>query len=153
MLICVCHSHGKLCRGLLDENKQCELHVLCRCAYLSITGQRHGAWRERRQRAMIPSALVSVNEPFPAKWINWLIVTSSVVAVGETIPPWPRMRRAVIQQSSFSSTQGIWGIYNGRGRNSCSVQTWLLQCSLGRSSSQFHPTSTINPKRCCKINL
>ncbi len=36
---------------------------------------------------------------------------------------------------------------------SCSVQTWLLQCSLGRSSSQFHQTSTINPKRCCKINL
>ncbi len=34
-----------------------------------------------------------------------------------------------------------------------SVQTWLLQCSLGRSSSQFHQTSTINPKRCCKINL
>ncbi len=35
----------------------------------------------------------------------------------------------------------------------CSVQTWLLQCSLGRSSSQFHQTSTINPKRCCKINF
>ncbi len=31
------------------------------------------------------------------------------------------------------------------------VQTWLLQCSLGRSSSQFHQTSTINTKRCCKI--
>ncbi len=36
---------------------------------------------------------------------------------------------------------------------SCSVQTGLLQCSLGRSSTQFHQTSTINPKRCCKINL
>ncbi len=27
------------------------------------------------------------------------------------------------------------------------------QCSLGRSSSQFHQTSRINPKCCCKINL
>ncbi len=36
---------------------------------------------------------------------------------------------------------------------SCSVQTWLLQCSLIRSSSQFHQTSTINPICCCKINL
>ncbi len=26
---------------------------------------------------------------------------------------------------------------------SCSVQNWLLQCSLGRSSSQFHQTSKI----------
>ncbi len=26
---------------------------------------------------------------------------------------------------------------------SCSVQTWLLQCSLGRYTSQFHQTSTI----------
>ncbi len=29
---------------------------------------------------------------------------------------------------------------------SCSVQTWLLQFSLGRSLSQFHQTSTIKPK-------
>ncbi len=26
---------------------------------------------------------------------------------------------------------------------SCSVQSWLLHCSLGRSSSQFHQTTTI----------
>ncbi len=30
---------------------------------------------------------------------------------------------------------------------------WTIQCCLGRSSSQFHQTSTINPKHCCKINL
>ncbi len=35
---------------------------------------------------------------------------------------------------------------------SCSVQTWLLQCSLGRSSSQFHRT-TINPEFGSKINF
>ncbi len=29
----------------------------------------------------------------------------------------------------------------------------LLQCSLGRSSSQFYQTSTINPECGCKINL
>ncbi len=36
---------------------------------------------------------------------------------------------------------------------SCSVQTWLLQCSLGRSSSQFCQTSTINPECGSKINF
>ncbi len=36
---------------------------------------------------------------------------------------------------------------------SCSVQTWLLQCFLGRSPSQFHQTSTINPERSSKIHL
>ncbi len=43
--------------------------------------------------------------------------------------------------------------HNSLFRLFCSVQTWLLQCSLGRSSSQFHQTSTINPKCCSKINL
>lgn len=38
-----------------------------------------------------------------------MIVTSSVVAVGETIPPWPWMRRAVIQQSSFHQLKGFEG--------------------------------------------
>ncbi len=30
---------------------------------------------------------------------------------------------------------------------------WLLQCSLGRSSSQFYQTFTINPERGSKINF
>ncbi len=34
---------------------------------------------------------------------------------------------------------------------SCSVQTWLLQCSLGRFSSQFHQTSTINPNAAARL--
>ncbi len=34
---------------------------------------------------------------------------------------------------------------------SCSLQTWLLQCSLGRSSSQFHQTSTINPNAAARL--
>lgn len=75
MLICVCRSHGQLSRGSLDENKQCKLHVLCLRAYLSIIGQRHWAWRERwgRWSGGYHNALVSVNEPFPAKWIiDWL---------------------------------------------------------------------------------
>lgn len=47
----------------------------CLCAYLSIIGQRRQAWRERRERqsGRYHNALVSVNEPFPAKWIiDWL---------------------------------------------------------------------------------
>ncbi len=34
-----------------------------------------------------------------------------------------------------------------------SVQAWLLQCSLGRSSSQFYQTFTINPDRGRKIHF
>ncbi len=34
---------------------------------------------------------------------------------------------------------------------SCSVQTGLLQCSLIRSSSQFHQTSTINPNAAARL--
>ncbi len=37
--------------------------------------------------------------------------------------------------------------------SSCSVQAGLLQCSLGRSSSQFYQTSTINPERSSKIHF
>ncbi len=36
---------------------------------------------------------------------------------------------------------------------SCSVQAGLLQCSLGRSSSQFYQTFTINPEHGSKINF
>ncbi len=35
--------------------------------------------------------------------------------------------------------------------SSCSVQAELLQCSLGRSSSQFY--QTFNPERGCNINF
>ncbi len=37
--------------------------------------------------------------------------------------------------------------------SSCSVQTGLLQCCLGRSSSQFYQTFTINPECGSKINF
>ncbi len=37
--------------------------------------------------------------------------------------------------------------------SSCSVQAGLLQCSLGRSSSQFYQTFTINPECSSKINF
>ncbi len=47
----------------------------------------------------------------------------------------------------------IWKIRPFLCSGSCSVQTGLLQCSLGRSSSQFHQTSTVNPELGSKINL
>lgn len=59
-------------RSTKTNNANCKP---CLCAYLSIIGQRHQAWRERRERQSggYHNALVSVNEPFPAKWIiDWL---------------------------------------------------------------------------------